>query len=93
MASCSASELLDSGKCFQCLTKKELQIVIAQLLCEISAGGGGGGANQISRGSGPPVAAPADPTKGAMYYDDDSGSPSYDTSWNWSVPGQFWIGA
>lgn len=94
MASCSVSELLASGARFQCLTKKELQIVIAQLLCEISAGGGGsGGVGAVMRGSGPPVAAPADPTAGAIYYDDDSGSASYDTTWNWSVPGQFWIGA
>lgn len=40
MATCSPSDLLEAGKCFQCLTKKELQIVIAQLLCEINQGGG-----------------------------------------------------
>lgn len=45
MATCSPSELLASGSCFQCLTKKELQIVIAQLLCEIQSGGGGGGSS------------------------------------------------
>lgn len=45
MATCSASDLLASGSCFQCLTKKELQIVIAQLLCEIQSSGGGGGSS------------------------------------------------
>ena len=39
MAECSTSELLAAGKCFDCLTKKQLQIVIAQLLCDISASG------------------------------------------------------
>ncbi len=39
MAECSPQTLLESGKCFQCLSKKELQIVIAQLLCQISTDG------------------------------------------------------
>lgn len=94
MATCSAQDLLTAGKCFDCLTKKELQIVIAQLLCEIVEGGGtGGGVGAVMRGSGPPIAPPVDPTQGAIYYDDDPLSPSYETNWNWSVPGQFWIGA
>jgi len=33
-----AQSLLTAGACFSCLTKKELQIVIAQLLCQINAG-------------------------------------------------------
>jgi hypothetical protein len=36
MAQCNTSTLLDSAKCFQCLSKKELQAVIAQLLCNLS---------------------------------------------------------
>lgn len=39
MATCSASELLEAGKCFQCLTEKQLYIAIAQLLCDVKAGG------------------------------------------------------
>jgi len=32
MASCSPSDLLAAGKCFECLTEKQLDIAIAQLL-------------------------------------------------------------
>jgi hypothetical protein len=32
MATCSVSGLLESGKCLACLTEKELDVVIAQLL-------------------------------------------------------------
>lgn len=92
MATCSTSELLASGKCFDCLTKKQLNIVIAQLLCEINAAGGGG-SGSVLRGSGPPTDPPAITSSGAIYYDDDSTSPSYDTQWHWSVPDQLWIGA
>ncbi len=76
MATCSADVLLESGKCFQCLTKKELQIVIAQLLCEIKTnggGGGGGGTIQVYTGAAPP-AAPDDPTKPALYYPTGGGT-------------------
>ena len=95
MATCSTSALLASGKCFDCLTKKQLNIIIAQLLCEIysSGGGSGGGIGAVMRGSGPPVDDPANVNAGAIYYDDDSTSPSYDTAWHWSVPDQLWIGA
>jgi len=72
MAQCSAQDLLTAGACFSCLTKKELQIVIAQLLCEISAGGGGG-TIQVYTGAAPP-AAPDDPTKAALYYPSGGGT-------------------
>jgi hypothetical protein len=39
MATCNPSTLIESAKCFQCLSKKELQAVIAQLLCNISSDG------------------------------------------------------
>lgn len=39
MATCNPSTLIESAKCFQSLSKKELQVVIAQLLCNISEGG------------------------------------------------------
>jgi len=32
MAACSASTLLESGKCFNCLTEKQLDVVIVELL-------------------------------------------------------------
>lgn len=84
MTSCSASELLASGACFQCLTKKELQIVIAQLLCEISAGGGGAGTIQVYQGRDP--AAPDDPTKAALSYPVGGG-----TLTQWDIVSQLWV--
>jgi len=39
MATCNPTTLLESAKCFSCLSKKELQAVIAQLLCNITAAG------------------------------------------------------
>lgn len=48
MATCSVSTLLTSGKDFQALSKRELQICICQLLCNISNG------SQILSGSGAP---------------------------------------
>jgi hypothetical protein len=42
MAQCVTADLLEAAKCFQCLSKKELQAVIAQLLCNIAADGAGG---------------------------------------------------
>lgn len=66
--------------------------IIAQLTCEIDDNySGGGGSAQLSHGNGAPVAAPADPTAAAIYYDDDSGSPSYGNSWVWDVNLQTWI--
>ncbi len=70
MAACSPSSLLESGKCFQCLTKKELQIVICQLLCEIQAGGGTGGGGLAGTGS-PEGVVTANP--GATYLDTSNG--------------------
>lgn len=66
------------------------------LLCEIAnsgGGGGGGGVGAVMRGSGPPTDPPSSVLQGAVYYDDDAASPSYDITWNWSVPLQAWIGA
>lgn len=39
MATCNPSTLIESAKCFQSLSKKELQVVIAQLLCNITEDG------------------------------------------------------
>ena len=75
MATCSASELLESGKCFQCLTKKELQIVIAQLLCEISSGASGVTVNLT--GSGSPVGVIVG--EDGQFYTDTAG----DALWQW----------
>ena len=83
MAACSASELLESGKCFDCLTKKQLQIVIAQLLCEISAGGGGCGTIQVFANY---PAAPTDPTKAALSYPSGGG-----TLYQWDLVTLAWV--
>ena len=88
MATCNTSTLLDSAKCFQCLSKKELQAVIAQLLCNISAAGTGGNT---------PVVYTADPnTEGltpanaalpcVAYSADGSGS-----FYGWSVATATWV--
>jgi len=39
MATCSPQELLTNGSCFLCLSEKELNVAIAQLLCDIASGG------------------------------------------------------
>jgi len=80
MATCVPQDLLTSGKCFDCLTKKELQIVQLVMLCNIAAsggGGGGGGTTQVYVGKDP--AAPDDPTKGAISYPAGGGTI---TQWN-----------
>lgn len=81
MATCSADTLLEAGKCFQCLTKKELQIVIAQLLCEIEADGGG--VLQVFANY---PAAPTDPTRAALSYPSGGG-----TLYQWDVATQAWL--
>jgi len=71
----------------------ELLKIIAQLSCEIADAGGGSSSAQLLSGSGAPVAAPADPASPAIYYDDDSGSPSYGITWAWDTNLSVWIGA
>lgn len=46
MATCNVNSLL-SG-CFNCLTTYQLQLVQAQMLCNIQAAGGGGGAGAVA---------------------------------------------
>jgi hypothetical protein len=84
MATCSASELLAAGTCFQCLTKKELQVVIAQLLCEIVEGGGGGGGTPQVFANYP--APPTDPTKAALSYPSGGG-----TLYQWDLVTLAWV--
>lgn len=76
MATCSASTLVEAAKCFECLSKQQLQAVIAQLLCDINAnggGGGGGGATQVfsgNYGAGSPTQTPT--TSAAVAYNLDA---------------------
>lgn len=92
MATCSTSELMEAGKCFQCLSKKELWIVIAQLLCEIKSSPGLGVPAQILTGSVDDpngTVAPNDSTMGAIYYRDTAGNDLIQM-WRWSVADQIW---
>ncbi len=82
MAECSAQDLLEAGKCFQCATKKELAIIQLQLLCEILDGGGGGGTQVFDTYP----AAPTDPTKAALSYPSGGG-----TLYQWDVASQTWL--
>ena len=92
MATCNPSTLLESAKCFQCLSKKELQAVIAQLLCNISVDGVGS-SQQVYTAvyADPNVAAlvPDDPTIAASFYQDPA--ITVFNQWNWSVSTQVWI--
>lgn len=89
---CDPNQLLESARCFQCLSHKELQQVIAYLLCQISisGGGGGGGIQVISTVDANPNLAglvPTDPTKGAIFYQDPSVSGGIYNVWHWSTTG------
>lgn len=93
MAVCNASELLANASCFQCLSKKELQMVIVQLLCDINASGGGGGGSgsgQIRVYTTDPNAeaiTPADTALPAVAYSDDGSGAHY----GWKVATQTWV--
>lgn len=47
MATCDPATLLESGSCFACLNEKQLNMLSAQLLCEIKDVAGGGGSNAV----------------------------------------------
>lgn len=72
-------------------SSEKIIIALLQRIAEALEGSAVGGSAQLSHGNGAPVAAPADPTAAAIYYDDDSGSPSYGNSWVWDVNLQTWI--
>lgn len=67
---CDPNTLLDSARCFQCLSHKELQQVVTYLLCQIS-GGSGVNIGAISSGHGSPAFTPT--TSTAVYFDEDTG--------------------
>lgn len=88
MAVCNTSTLLESAKCFSCLSKKELQAVIAQLLCNISSAGTGVG--EVLTGSFDDPNGNVTPTNtagAAIYYKDSDTLQMY----RWSVIQQLWI--
>lgn len=48
---CEPNTLLDSARCFQCLSQKELQQVVTYLLCQILSNGSSGSAGLSGAGS------------------------------------------
>lgn len=71
MANCNPTTLLEQAKCFQCLSKKELQAVIAQLLCNISDPSGIGGFRNLT-GNGNPTGVVTPGYIGQYYTDFDN---------------------
>lgn len=73
MAACNPSDLLAQARCFECLSKHQLQAIIAQLLCDINAsGGGGGGSGTVYlTGNGSPVGAETPTFIGEIYTRND----------------------
>lgn len=58
------NQLLSDGRCIQCLSPQQQQLIIAQLLCNISSSGLGGGSIGVGSPEGVVTASP-----GATYYD------------------------
>jgi hypothetical protein len=50
MATCNINTLLESGKCFSCLTTGEMDIIELQLLCEILSAGLSSGGSALLTG-------------------------------------------
>ena len=78
MAECSATELMEEGKCFQCLSQKELQMVIAQLLCNLSDSTETNPLNKVFSGVGNPTGVVTPTALEAIYFDTSTG-----VQYNW----------
>lgn len=59
-----------SASCFNCLTPEQLQLIIAQLLCDISVNGTGSGGGGLAGAGSPEGSVTASP--GATYLDTSS---------------------
>jgi hypothetical protein len=70
MATCNINELLQDGRCWQCLDQDQFQMAVLQLLCDISQSSGGGGTQRVFHGPSDPNGSQvaADPS---IYYGDD----------------------
>jgi hypothetical protein len=66
---CDPNQLLLNARCFQCLSQKELQMVVTYLLCQISIGSGGSASPQLVTYTVAPPANPPDTSKPAVAYD------------------------
>lgn len=84
----SAQDLVTAAKCYiACIPNGLLDALEVYLLTQIAnGGGGGGGSGAVTYGVVDPVAAPSDPTLGALYY-----IPLQGKLWAWDVAGQAWI--
>lgn len=80
---CEPNTLLNSAKCFQCLSEQQLQMVITYLLCQISSGSGGGASPQLVTYTVAPPANPTDTSKPAVAYDPTGNLPIL--GWNTST--------
>lgn len=83
MSDCDVQTLVNSAACFNCLSKDELQRVIAQLLCDIKdAGSVSSGC--VDCGTVDPVAAPTGTC--CVYYRHDNGA-----VWVWKATTASWL--
>lgn len=79
---CNPNDLLEQARCFQCLSHKELQQVIAYLLCQISESPSGQSSQLVQYTSGTP-ANPPNLDAPAFAYDPTGNLPSL--GWNTST--------
>jgi len=88
MATCSPQTLISEGSCLLCLTKHELLVVIAQLLCEINEAGGLSLVQVYTGAFADPNGnvTPDDPTRAALFYPNGGG-----TQFQWDVVSQAWV--
>lgn len=85
MANCDVTSLVAAGKCFQCLDAKSAQIVMLQLLCNISDSISGGTGSGVACGNANPV---ADPLVACQLYVNVLDG----TLWNWDDAFGVWRG-
>lgn len=78
----SVNTILSNGKDLQACSKRDLQILIAELLREILLGGTSAGSGGVLGGAGDPVSAPTTPF--AAYIDTNTGRIwwYYNGQWN-----------
>jgi len=65
------SELVESAKCFNCLSEHQLQALVTYLVCQLE--GGSIGTTQVLQGNGAPTDDPADTSLPYIYTDRETG--------------------
>lgn len=84
MAECDVDTLMDDAKCLQCLSDKQLAMLIVQLLCEINDVGVGGGTGGVLCGTEDPTEDPG--VACAIYYRTDNYA-----MWKWHDGSGTWV--